>query len=230
MSSSEKGFTLIEMLVAMAIFASLIVVLMMGYRQGLMMWDKGQHVSREWLDMEFRYRLLDRLFAQAAAANDTISIDQVAPYFIADGLNLKLLSAAPIMDNVGRIKPVQLQLLKQQNSLMALRYQEGMLYSDQRRGIRWSDQWVVLLDGLTDASFAYEAPENPMPDELAHLNLNEQELKMYRDQPEWLALYDAHDLLLYPRRIAFQFTDANNEKHRWLFRPPDMADAWTMEE
>ncbi len=230
MRKSEKGFTLIEMLVAMAIFATLIVVLMMGYRQGLMMWDKGQHMSRAWLDMEFRYGLLDTMFAQAVVANDEFAKGQVAPYFIGDSTSLKLISAAPIMDNVGRVRPVQLQLLKQSGGLVALRYKEGLLYSDQRRGIRWSDQWVVLLEGLSDASFAYEAPENPMPDEIARLNLNQQDVIMYREQPEWLGSYNTHDMLLYPRRISFQFTDANSEKHKWVFRSPDIADAWTMEE
>jgi len=229
MRLSDKGFTLIEMLVAMAIFATLIVVLMMGYRQGLMMWDKGQQMSRAWLDMEFRYRLLDTLFAQAVVSNDEFSVRQVAPYFIGDSLSLKLLSAAPIMDNVGRVRPVQLQLLKRKNGLMSLRYQEGLLYSDQRRGIRWSKQWVVLLDGLSKAFFAYEAPENPMPDELSYMNLNKEELSMYRNQAEWLNSYQCHDMLLYPRRVSFQFTDANNEKHKWIFRSPDIADAWTME-
>jgi len=224
----EGGFTLIEMLVAMAIFAALIVVLMTGYRQGLLMWDKGQQISRSWLDMEFRYRLLDTLFAQAVVADDEYAKGLTAPYFVGEGSTVRLLSAAPLMDDYGRIRPVFLQLFSEQNGLLTLRYREGLLHSDQRRGMRWSDQWVVLLAGLKDASFRYEAPENPMPDELAAMNLNEQMLKMYRNKPQWLGAYQGHEQLLYPRRIGLDFTDGNDEKHQWYFRPPDSADAWTM--
>jgi len=230
MRSTEKGFTLIEMLVAMAIFATLIMTLMMGYHQGLMMWEKGQHLSRLWMDMEFRYRVLDTLFAQAVVSDDEYAKGRVAAYFIGDDSSLKFLSAAPVMDSVGRVRPVELQLLKLKSGLNLLRYKEGRLYSDQRRGIRWSDQWLVLLDGLREASFIYEAPENPMPDELMHLNLEKKDLRIYRNRPEWLNAYDTHELLQYPRRIKFQFTDVNKEKHTWVFRVPDMSDAWTMEE
>jgi len=218
------------MLVAMAIFSALIVVLMTGYRQGLMMWDKGQKMSRQWLDMEFRYRLLDTLFAQAVVADDEYATGYVAPYFVGKNTTLRLMSAAPLMDDVGRVRPVRLQLVHRPDGLLSLRYQEGLLHSDQRRGIRWSDQWVVLLDGLKRASFSYEAPANPMPDFLLGVKLGASEMKRYRDQAEWLSSFQSHKMLLYPSRVALYFTDANDEKHRWLFRPPDIPEAWTVEQ
>jgi len=228
--SGEKGFTLIEMLVAMAIFSALIMVLMTGYRQGLMMWDKGQQMSRSWLDMEFRYRLLDTLFAQAVVADDEFTRKQSAPYFDGDASTLRMLSAAPLMDNSGRIRPVMLQLTVRPDRRLDLRYQEGLLHSDQRRGIRWSGHWAVLLEGLSRASFSYELPENPLPDVLIGVQLSEAEQKAYRDKPEWLPSCQSRDLLVYPRRIVLRFTDSDDVAHQWFFRPPDTSDAWIMGE
>jgi len=226
--SDEKGFTLIEMLIAMAIFAALIMVLMSGYRQGLMMWDKGQHMSRQWLALEFRYRLLDTLFAQAIVADDEFAAGYTAPCFSGGGATLMLLTAAPLMDHVGHVRPVRLQLVHRPGGTLSLRYQEGELYSDQKRGIRWGNQWIVLLKGLRQASFSYEAPANPLPEVLSKMNLGKQAMHRYRNQAEWLPSFQSHEMLLYPRRVALRFTDANDNRQRWLFRPPDISEAWIM--
>jgi len=225
---SARGFTLIEMLVAMAIFASLIVVLLMGYHQGLMMWDKGQHMSRRWLDLEFRYHLLDTMFAQAEVADDEFAKDVSAPFFNGDKDSMQLISSAPLMDDIGRIRPVMLQWSAREDGLLDLRYQEGKRHSDQRRGIRWSGQWVILLHAVSHVSFRYELPENPLPEALMGFRLSKQDRAMYRDHPEWKSSCQSRELLRYPRRVALYFTDANGVAHQWFFRPPDRSDAWIM--
>jgi len=223
-----RGFTLIEMLVAMVIFSTLIVVLMGGYRQGLMMWDKSQHMSHGWLALEFRYRLLDSLFSQAIAADDEYATGVSAPFFYGDKGAMRLISSAPLLDNPGRLRPMKLQWFSNQDGLMDLRYQEGESHSDQRRGIRWGGQWVTLLRAVRHAYFRYELPENPLPEVLQGVRLNASERHMYRDHPEWNSVCDSQQLLRYPRRIALYFIDANGIEHQWFFRLPDRSDAWIM--
>jgi len=223
-----EGFTLIEMLVALAIFSSLILVLMGGYRQGLLMWDKSQHASRSWLDLEFRYRLLDTLFAQAVVADDEYEKGLSAPLFHGDSHVMWLITAAPLMDDPGHVRPVKLQWFAERGGVFDLRYQEGARHSDQRRGIRWSNHWVTLLKAAGKVSFRYELPENPLPAALFGVRLSRQERAMYRDHPEWKSDCDSRQLLRYPRRIALRFTDASGRAHAWLFRPADRSDAWVM--
>ena len=54
----QAGFTLIEMVIALTLFASLIGLAMFGYSQGLSMWERASRQSAGWQAMEFRYDLL----------------------------------------------------------------------------------------------------------------------------------------------------------------------------
>jgi len=226
--SSARGFTLIEMLVAMAIFSTLIVVLMMGYHQGLMMWDKGQHMSRRWLDLEFRYRLLDTMFAQAEVADDACSPQVFAPYFYADAHHMRFISSAAVMGVPGQPRPVMLATIRDGAMGWSLRYREGARYGDQGRGIRWSKHWVPLLENLKDISFAFEAPEFHAPEGVNAAWLSKEEKQLYRDKPVWMHSYDTCRLRLYPRRVKISFTDDYGSLHQWSFSPPQGSDAWPM--
>jgi len=225
----KNGFTLIEMLVAMAIFSALIVVLMVGFRQGLMMWEKGEHQSREWLDYELRYRLLDTMFSQALISDNEYKKGFIAPFFKGTESSFRFISAAPIMDIPGRVKPVELESVQAINGRWSLRYREGFRYSDSTRGLRWRAETVNLLEGLQSINFSYEARAFPMPEYLSSNDLNEEEKLRYRDTTEWLNQFDSYKIWSYPIRVAVRFQDANGEAHEWLFVSPRFPDAWTME-
>jgi len=224
----QKGFTLIEMLIAMAIFSALIAVLMMGFRQGLILWDKSQHQSKEWLDYEFRYRLLDTLFSQAVISDDEYAKGMFAPYFKGNKTSVRLMSAAPIMDMPGRVRPIALKAIQQDDQTWTLRYREGYRYSDPGRGLRWKDEWVDLLNQLKSIQFLFEAPAFPLPQELRGEFLSQGEKLIYRDVAEWKVQYDTYQSWKYPTQIKLNFVDINDIPHQWLFVPPRWPDAWTM--
>jgi len=225
----QQGFTLIEMLVAMAIFAALIAVLMLGFQQGLLLWDKAQRQSHDWLKTEFRYGLLDTLFAQAIISDNQYKNGLYASYFIGTPTDIKLLSAAPIMDIKGRVHPVELQAIQDEQHTWRLRYREATRYSDIDRGIRWDNNWIDILTDLQHITFSFLAPAFPLPEELDKRWLTEEEKLRYRDTPEWVTDYDSRQRWLNPVQIAMDFTDQKGREHHWLFTLSESPDAWSME-
>lgn len=223
----EKGFTLIEMLVAMAIFTALISVLMLGFQQGLLLWDKSQKQSQHWLHNEFRYSLLDTLFSQAIIADNQYDKGLFASYFNGTSHNIKLISAAPIMDVNGRVRTIELQATHNQQQ-WSLRYRESTRYSDLDRGINWGNDWIELLTQLKEITFSYLAPAFPLPPELDPRWLTKEEKLHYRDTPTWMPTYDSQKRWFYPVQIAIDFTDNRDITHQWLFTPPNRTDTWPM--
>ncbi len=224
----QKGFTLIEMLVAMAIFSSLISVLMLGFQQGLLLWDKTQKQSHIWLKSEFRYGLLNTAFSQAITATNQYKKGRYASYFIGTATNIKFISAAPIMDVNGRIRPIEIKAVEE-NRKWQLLYREGSRYSDIDRGIRWNKNWAKLLTGLEKITFSYLAPAFPLPAELDRRWLTKEEKLRYREKSTWIADYDSKQRWLYPLQIAIEFTDGKGLAQQWLLTPPNGSDAWSME-
>ena len=230
MKQYQKGFTLIEMLVAMAIFTALISVLMLGFRQGLLMWEKGQQQSSVWQGYEFRYRLLDTLISQAVVSDSqTKNPGLFLPYFHGTQTSMQLISSAPIMDVPGRVRPLDIRATQSADGSWKLDYREGERYSDASRGLRWNAAWVTLLSGLKSVSFSFEAPANPMPPELDVRFMSKDERMLYREAPEWMMQYDIYQIWRYPQSVALDFVDGSDVSHHWLFVPPRSPDAWTME-
>jgi len=226
----QKGFTLIEMLVAMAIFAALISVLMLGFQQGLLMWEKGKQQSSVWQGYEFRYRLLDTLISQAVVSDSqTKNLGLFLPYFHGTQTSMQLISSAPIMDVPGRVRPVDIRATQAADGSWELDYREGERYSDVSRGLRWNAAWVTLLSGLKSVSFSFEAPAYPIPSDLDVRFMSNDERMLYRENPEWMSQYDISKIWRYPQSILIDFVDRNDVAHHWLFMPPRWPDAWTME-
>jgi len=225
----QRGFTLIEMLVAMAIFAVLISVLMLGFRQGLLMWEKGANQSSVWLDYEFRYRLIDRVISQALVADKRCGTGGYAPYFEGGAHAMSFVSSSSIMDVPGRLHTVMFEVVDQAERGWQLRYREGQVPELQMKRHSGKEAWVVVLNGLQKLVFSFEAPVNHFPGGTDIRWLSEQDKDIYRDQPEWKEIYDACILKLYPQQIRMDFIDRDGESHRWLFAAPLHADAWTMQ-
>lgn len=223
-----RGFTLIEMLVSIVIFVALMAILVLGYRQGLMLWDKGQHQSHAWLDDEFRYRLLDTMITEAVIADHEVARSIFAPYFEGSTTSMRFISKAPIMDLPGHVRPVALRSVQINDKSWQLQYREGGRFSDVSRGISWESDWIPLLTQLQSINYRFEAPAFPLPPELDPRLLSKKEKRLYRAHPQWMSTYDSHALWKYPRRISIHFTDAAGTIHAWLFSPSRWSDAWTM--
>lgn len=223
------GFTLIEMLVAMAIFSALISVLMLSFQQGMLLWEKSHRQGSYWLGVEFRQGLLDKLVAQAITADNEYKKGLFASHFIGTSKSFELISAAPLMDVVGRVRPIQIQAKLSDDKSWLLRYREGARYSDVDRGINWNSSWVTLFSNLKSVDFLYLAPAFPLPAELDERWLTNDEKLHYRDKEEWLSEYNSQKNWHYPLQIAVNITELEGVAHRWFFTPPMDSDAWSLE-
>jgi len=227
---NSRGFTLIEMLVALSIFASLMGVLMFGYSQGLSLWERGKAKSIHWQSLENRYSLLSRLFMQVQVAQYHRVESTFVSYFDGQPDRVRFMTRSALFDLPGRVRPVELSFRRRVDGRFSLVYRQAPRYQDPKRGISWDDaSEVILLDDLGDASFRYEAPVFPFPNELTPEMLTSRERKRYRSSPEWLSEFDAGWMWRVPQRVQLSFSDPGSEIFQWTFGLAGKSDAWTLE-
>ncbi len=205
-------------MVSLAILSLMITVLLSGFYRGLAVWEQGQNKQQNWQTLLTRQQWLRTLFTQALLANYSQSEDNVyVPYFQGSPLQMQFISAAPLLDNPGQVRPVQLKFELDDDKSYTLFYQEGALHSDPDRDLRWDSSWEPLLKHLKTAAFSYEAFAFPMPQDIDVAMLGKYAKLRYRDHTDWLKNYDTRQLWIYPRRVKIQFTDDRDQRHEWQF-------------
>jgi len=210
-----RGFTVIEMLVALTIFSMLLAVLMVGFRQGLSMWEKGQGSTVETQKLLVLHNALSQVFMQTVASEYHYKSGVVGVYFEGNKDLLKVMTAAPILSPVGVVCPVELRWRKKDGGKV-LEYRQGNRGSDPGRGIVMKEGWQTLMSHLKHGAFFFEAPiYDPMG--LLKNKLQAANNSLYRLKPALLESYDGLKLQVMPRRVLLLFDDSEGGRHRWLF-------------
>lgn len=229
-----KGFTLVEMIIALSIFSLMMTLLMAGYSQGLELWKRATEKTSRWQSIEYRHALMAQLFRETRIADYRGEGGVSYPHFIATSNTLEFTTRSPILDMSGRVRPVRLIFEGVQEesgeNIENVIYQEAERHNDLGRGISWdAARQVPLFENISQLSFKYLAPAFPMPQELILATLTEDELLRYRDNPEWLNWYDASVLWKTPLAIEFQFIDDQDVSQTWLFQLPKESEAWSLQ-
>lgn len=152
-----RGFTLIEMMVALAIFSLLVSILLGGYSQGLSLWQRAIDKSSVWQSYQYRSLWISRLTRQLVFADYRTASGVSSDFFQGDALGFVALSSAPIMTAAGRPVPVEFKL--QENielGYVQLLYREADKSNDPERGLGLENRpWIVLIDRINNAQFSY---------------------------------------------------------------------------
>jgi len=195
LSLTFKGYTFIEVLVAMAIFSSMVMLATMALNQGLKQykglmekginfWDKAKYV---WIDSSF-----------SDIANYYIVTETMewAPYFYGDQERISYVSLSPLAGNL----PVVVWIMKERkdNGRYAVVYYELPVYTktlkDIARAYSFGDykmgHSIVLLDDVESLSIDYYG-----------YDLKERKVGWYRK-------YDAANTYFLPSVVKMDYTGA----------------------
>lgn len=222
----KSGFTLIEVLISLSIFAALLSTLLLGFRQGLLNWEKSvkqKHYTHQLLS---RHNWLEKMINEAIIEDYSKHNSVSVPYFKGTAQQVSWMTNSPLLDAPGHIRPVSLKWKKTAEGY-SLYYREADLHSDPKRTINWSQPWVELIQSVEQGQFSYEAPAFPLLDDVAEQQgLSEIEKKRYRDEPEWLVDFNSYDLWRTPLRVKISFVDTKKLPHQWTFSLPNRMNAW----
>ena len=203
------------MLVALAIFSSLLTVTLMAFDQGLNSWTrslKGLSTKQQLLKRE---QWLTPFFEQANAAQYVYPNGKLGYYFAATQDQLQFVSASPILTGPGRNAAVQLQII-QQGDQYQLQYRQKFS-ADIQRGIYWSDEaWYTLVDKMKTIKFLYLAGIH-LPSFGTVTEVSPSLRGYYRDTPAWVNTFDGFYEESLPHRVAIIITDHNDQTMRWEF-------------
>jgi len=228
LKSKASGFTLVEVLISLSIFAILLSTLLWGFRQGLMTWEKASKNKQVIQRLLSRHNWLEKMFNEAVIADYSLENWVYVPYFKGNTQQFSWITASPLLDVSGHIRPVALKWEKTTQGY-SLYYREGDWHSDAGRGLKWSQTWVELIQTAKQGQFSYEAPAFPLPEELKLHDLSTAEKQRYRSQPEWLKKYDTGDIWRMPLRIKLSFVDLKKQPHEWLFSLPNRSNVLNLE-
>lgn len=215
----SRGFTLIEMMVALAIFSLLISILLGGYSQGLSLWQRAIDKSSVWQSYQYRSLWISRLTQQLVLSDYRMASGTTMDFFQGDQLGFVAISSSPITSAGGRPMPVEFKLHENiELGHVQLLYREANKANDPERGMGLQNKpWLVLLDHINNAQFSYYIQEQR--------EIVDTELRGVTHPFEWRA--EANWM---PRQIALTFdapVDASGElaPQRWVFNCQVATDA-----
>lgn len=211
----HAGFTLIEVLVALIIFSSVIGIVMAGLDQGRMLWQRAFDQADEQKMLTQRHQWLQQMFDQAVMSNFQIGYGVATPYFIGTPDTVRMITNAPIIGGPGTYATVELTITQQQQATLAFTQWPN---KDPYYGIpsyRETNNQLTVLTGLQDVEWQYFLPPRRQPSS----NEISQGSFTPRLEGQWGDEFDALDERRLPPQIKLSFA-YRNERYEWFFTLP----------
>ena len=193
--TNQRGFTLLELLIAMTLLGLLMLGLFGGLRLGARVWEAGEAQSADRTRIEAVQRFIRTYLSQARplAAADRTGDDLVA--FVGRERELDFAAALPSHLSIGGFAHVSLALADgDDGSALVVRRMPLRRREDGRAELFDIDQAeppAVLLDGVESVAFDYYG------------------LRDRREDPEWTDRWDDQTRLPLLVRMRILFPDAD---------------------
>lgn len=212
----QRGFTIIELLVALAIFSAILAVTLTAFDQGVNTWKRSLKGMSQQQYMLKRERWFYPLFEQAISAEYIYSGGTIGSYFQGSATEMQFNSAAPILTGPGRPALVALRITKEDTGYK-LEYRQKF-NADIQRGVNWADEnWFALFEKMKSIRFEYLAGAHlPFDGNMASVAPHLKEY--YRESPAWQANFSAKMEESLPLRVGIRLIDSNDKS--WMFEFP----------
>ncbi|SIN79534.1 type II secretion system protein J [Salinivibrio sp. ES.052] len=222
-NNAALGFTLIEVLIALAVFSSVISLVMFGLDQGRLQWSKSTERANTYQELQLRKQWLSQLFNQANASMFKQGYGSETAFFYGDQKRVKFLSNAPIIDGPGSYATVELTVEEKDNQ-KALLFQQWA-YTDPyltQTAEAQSSQSLVLLDNISDVQWQYylSARTEPTSMEIRFGGFRSRPEGFWSDQP-----YDADYEQVIPPMVRLSFR-WQGSAYQWQFYLPMKSEAY----
>lgn len=214
MKNSNRGFTLVEMLVALVVFASAISLLLVGLEQGRQFWFKMSDKMSEQGSLYNRERWLSAMFSEANSAYFPDGNSQASPYFIGETDHINFLTNAPILGGPGSYAAVMLKFDRVEDHYQ-LQYFEAPNKDPYYGGHDYfsPSQATLLVDDISSYKVRYLAPESEV-----HLDWAPQDgSNALRATPEWLTQFNSSQESAMPIMVHLQLERKNQQVQDWYF-------------
>ena len=172
MPGSERGFTLLELLVAITVFAMLTAILVGGFRFGARVWERAEETSSQVIDIESAYALVRRLIAGALPFTAASTEGDVYVDFSGTINAVSFVTPAPAQAFVGALHTVTLAGCRRQAAqgvrlvLNVRPYdpnEEAPVPKKRRQTTDRLDKSVVLVDRAATVDFLYFGGDEAEP-------------------------------------------------------------------
>lgn len=210
----HQGFTLIEVLVSLLIFSSLVSLVVFGLEQGRGQWWHAEQRAQQVKQLSLRQQWLDQLFSQSNGANFQTDYGIANAYFLGTPQQVRLLSDAPIIAGPGTYASVELAIIDQGQGQQALRFRQWP-NRDPYYGIppfQDPSQQLILLEGISQAQWQYYLPPRT--------EASGQEIRLGNFRPrhesQWGGEYDAQNEQRIPSQVSLTF-HYQGQAYQWVF-------------
>lgn len=213
-NNNHRGFTLIEMLIALVIFSSAISLVLLGLEQGRQFWFKISDRIAEQGSLYNRELWLAAMFAEANGAYFTSAYAQATPYFMGANDQINFISNAPILGGPGTYAAVMLKFSREGDHYQ-LQYFEAPNKDPYYGGHHYFaiNKPVVLFDNITGYHMRYLAPESEVQLEWAPLEENSQ----LRESPEWIPRFNSTQEAAMPIMVHMRLEFEEQPYQDWYF-------------
>lgn len=215
MNKNSRGFTLIEMLIALVIFSSVISLVLLGLEQGRQFWFKISDKIAEQSSLYNREHWLSAMFTEANASLFPAEHSQATPYFMGSNDSVNFITNAPILGGPGTYAAVQLKF-EREGDHYQLHYFESPNKDPYYGGHDYfsTSSPTVLLDDITEFKVRYLAPKTEQFISWAPMAEGSQR----RDSPQWIAQFNSSQEADMPLLVHFQLTFSDKQQQDWYFR------------